>query len=63
MTVFCGILESACMSVSPSLCLCVRLFSKTSFYQSAGEGIKSHLVTALFFNFVVHSTISIGHQL
>ena len=52
MTAFGGILESACLSVRscirprvlPSVYPCVQ---NTSFSQSAGGGIKSHLVTAV----------------
>ena len=41
-----GILDSACLSVCTSIHvpICVQ---NTSFCQSAGRGIKSHLVTAL----------------
>ena len=45
MNVFGSTLESACVHVS----VCVQ---NTSFCQSAGEGIKSHLVTALLYNTV-----------
>ena len=38
-----GILESACLSVCPSV-------QNTTFCQSAGGGIKLHSVTALVFN-------------
>ena len=43
-----GKLESACLSVHVSVCqsICVQ---NTSVCQSAGGGIKSHLVTALVF--------------
>ena len=46
--VFGGILESACLSVclSVHVSVCVQ---NTRFCQSAGGGIKSHLVTALVF--------------
>ena len=42
MNVFFGILESACLSVRASVCV-----QNTSFSQSAGGDIKSHLETAL----------------
>ena len=50
MKVFRGKLESACLSVHP--CVCLSLYQSicvqnTSVCQSAGWGIKSHLVTAL----------------
>ena len=45
---FGGILESACLSVHPCVCPCMcPSVQKTSFYQSNGGGIMSHLVTAL----------------
>ena len=51
MNVLGDILESACLSVNLSVCLsvcsCISLCKNTSFCQSPGEGIKSHLVTAL----------------
>ena len=51
MNVFLDVLKSACLSVCPSvcpsMCLCVRLCLNTSFCQSTGMGIKSHLVAAL----------------
>ena len=46
--VFGGKLESACLSI------CVE---NTSFCQSSGEGIKSHLMTALV-SFVLELTLS-----
>ena len=42
MTVFVGILSSACLSVYVSICV-----QNTNFCQSAGGGSKSHLVTAI----------------
>ena len=41
-----GILESACLSVHSSIHVSIYV-QNTSFCQSAGGGIKSHLVTAL----------------
>ena len=42
MKVFRGKLESSCLSIDVSICV-----QNTSVCQSTGEGIKSHLVTAL----------------
>ena len=41
-----SILESACLSIHLSLCVSVCI-QNISFCQSAGGGIKSHLVTGL----------------
>ena len=46
MKVFRGKLESACLSIHVSVCQSVQ---NTSVCQSAGRGIKSHLVTALVY--------------
>ena len=53
MKVFRGKLESACLSIHVSVCqsVCVQ---NTSVCQSAGGGIKSHLVTALGFFFFLN---------
>ena len=45
MNVLRGILESACLSVGPSVCVSVPI-QNIGFCQSADGGIKSHLVTA-----------------
>ena len=51
MKVFRGKLESACLSIHVSMCQSVYV-QNTSVRQSAGEGIKSHLVTALVYSVV-----------
>ena len=53
MKIFRGKLESACLSIHVSVCqsVCVQ---NTSVCQSAGGGIKSHLVTALVVSPFVH---------
>ena len=48
MKVFRGKLESACLSIHVPVCVCVSpCVQNTSVCQSAGGGIKSHLVTTL----------------
>ena len=47
--VFGGILESACMFVSVSVCVSICVLNPT-FCQIAGRGIKSHSVIALVFS-------------
>ena len=52
--VFGDLLESACLSVHPCVCVSVCV-QDSSFCQSAGRGIKSHLVTALlWFRIIFH---------
>ena len=46
MNVFGDVLESACLYARVSVCV-----QNITFCQSAGEGIKSHLVTALVYYF------------
>ena len=59
MKVFRGKLESACLSINVSICqsVCVQ---NTTVCQSAGRGIKSHLVTALVFIALKETTLSIS---
>ena len=60
MNVFGGVLELAFLSIRFSVCLCVGLCTNTSFFQSAGRGIKSLSVTALILshrNFVDNFSI------
>ena len=59
MKVFRGKLESACLSIHVSVCqsICVQ---NTSVCQSAGGGIKSHLMTALVF---LQQSIFLQHPL
>ena len=54
MNVFGGILESACLTVHPCVHPCVSVcVQNTSICQSAGRGIKSHLVTAVVLSGIV----------